>query len=359
MAAIRPDLALVIEANYSTFGPAVDAVIGSGAPVIQLTQPWKDDGLILKRLTPATRRTHPSSVSRDTLATLASRPWTEQREAELKKAFADRYGGAFFLQARNQPTVRSMGRDEVVRLLDLDPSKPIAVVFSHILWDANLFYGDDLFRDYAEWFVETVRAAAANPRVNWLIKLHPANLWKRAWENVQEEFEEVRLVQQTLGELPEHVRLVPADTPISTLSLFQAADYGVTVRGTSGMELPCFGVPTFTAGTGRYSDLGFTEDSADAGSYLSRLSRIETTPRLSEERTKLARIHAHAVFCLRPWAMQSFRSEFAYPKSGSHPLAHNLRPAVTSWDAIVKNGDLARFADWAEATEVDYLETAT
>ena len=36
-----------------------------------------------------------------------------------------------------------------------------------------MFYGRDLFADQEEWFVETVRAAAANDAVNWVVKLHP------------------------------------------------------------------------------------------------------------------------------------------------------------------------------------------
>jgi hypothetical protein len=47
------------------------------------------------------------------------------------------------------------------------------------------------------------------------------------------------------------------DTKISTLSLYRFADYGVTVRGTPGLEIACFGKPAFTAGTGTYAGLGF------------------------------------------------------------------------------------------------------
>ena len=62
---------------------------------------------------------------------------------------------------------------EVVAELGLDPSRKTAVVFSHVLWDANMFYGRDLFADQEEWFVETVRAAAANDAVNWVDQAAP------------------------------------------------------------------------------------------------------------------------------------------------------------------------------------------
>ena len=30
--------------------------------------------------------------------------------------------------------------------------------------------------------LETIRSAAANPALNWVVKLHPANVWKRRLE---------------------------------------------------------------------------------------------------------------------------------------------------------------------------------
>ena len=44
------------------------------------------------------------------------------------------------------------------------------------------------------------------------------------------------------------------------LFFFQNIDFALTVRGTVGCELACYGVPVITAGTGRYSHQGFTVD---------------------------------------------------------------------------------------------------
>ncbi len=240
MQAYPTNLALTIEANYAVFGPLVDMAIAQGVPVIQMIQPWKDDGLIFRRLTASTRREHPSSVAKESLDEVVKRPWTSVEEQALTQVFADRYGGRWFLQARNQQNTRNYTRDELLDQFSLDPKRPVAVIFSHVLWDANLFYGDDLFNDYGEWFVETVRAACKNPAVSWLVKIHPANIWKRSYENITVEYTETILIRQKIGELPSHVKLISADHNVSTLSLFKAIDFGVTVRGTSGMELVCF-----------------------------------------------------------------------------------------------------------------------
>jgi capsule polysaccharide export protein KpsC/LpsZ len=270
--------------------------------------------------------------------------------------FADRYGGRWFLQERNQRSTRRYTLGELMQRFRLDSAKPTAVVFSQVLWDANLFYGDDLFEDAGEWFVETVRAACANPALNWLIKLHPANFWKRKYEGITQEYAERVLIDQAIGVLPAHVTLIAAEDDISTLSLFESIDYGVTVRGTSGMEMVCFGKHCVTAGTGRFSELGFTLDSTSREQYLQRLAHLHTQPAMNDEEVLRAKWHAYAAFALRPWPMLSAKAEFMYRHQGRDPMDHNLRLAVASLDELNSRGDLAGWADWAEAGGVDYIQ---
>ncbi len=348
-------LALTIEANYSYFGPLVDMAIQRGTPVIQMIQPWKDDGLIFRRLTANTRREHPSTVAAASLDRMVAEPWTARHEQTLRQLINDRYSGKWFLQTRNQTSTRPYTRDDLCKAYALDPNKKIAVVFSHVLWDANLFYGNDLFKDYGEWFVETIKAACANDSLNWLIKIHPANVWKRAYENVKSEYAEVSLIKREIGQLPPHVKLIPANTDISTLSLFETIDYGVTVRGTSGMELVCFGKPCLTAGTGRYSDLGFTVDSTTREEYLAKLAKLEELPSMNAVQLTRAKWYNYIALILRPWTMKSAIASFNYLERSNHPLDHNLQLVAHSLEEIGRNGDLAAFAAWADGTEVDYL----
>ena len=350
-----PAAMLVNEPNYHVLGPFVDVAIERGIPVVHYTQPSRDDALVFKKLTPETRRIHPNSITRDTFVTLLAAPWGVNEDDELNEEFGKRYGGVWRVQTRNQPSTMEMTPEQVRETFELPWDRPIGVVFSHVLWDANLFYGEDLFENYGEWFVETVRAAAANPRVSWLVKLHPANIWKRKLSGVTDEYGELRLIREHVGALPDHVRLLGADTPVSTLSLFRSIDFGVTVRGSVGYELPCFGVPVITAGTGRYSGFGFTIDHNTRKSYLARLAAAETVPCLSNQQTHLARVHAHALLKRRPWTMNSFETRIG--EDVANPLDQDLRPAVDFYSDKVSATDLDRFAAWRQDTSsVDYLE---
>jgi hypothetical protein len=353
----RPRLGVANEVNYAQWGPLVDHTIALGGSVIQFVQPWRDDALFCKRLVPETRRMHPASVSPATFAAIDAEPWTATKEEELAVIFADLYGGKWVRQRVNQQNTERLDPGAVVRELGLDPAKKTAAVFSHVLWDANLFWGEDLFEDYGEWFVETLRAAAANDRVNWIVKLHPANRWKRDLDGVDTELAELALIRRHLGTLPPHVKLVLPETRISADSLYPMIDWGVTVRGTVGMELPCFGIPALTAGTGRYSGLGFTEDSASREEYLGRLLRIETIGRLAPEAVLRAKKHAHAVFTRRPWLMRSMRCSFNLPYRPNYPLNQNVALTARSMAEIEAAGDLGAWADWATSDRPDYLNS--
>jgi hypothetical protein len=152
------------------------------------------------------------------------------------------------------------------------------------------------------------------------------------------------------------VRVLRASSEISTRSIFELADYGITIRGSVGIELPCFGVPVLTAGTGFYAGRGFTVDSGSADEYLERLRRIEELPPLSPEETLLAKRHAYALFRLRPTRFTSFTSVFRPLEELGHPLDHDVVVNLRSRAELESAGDLRAFGEWARgSTELDYL----
>jgi len=351
----RPEIVIFNEKGYAGFGSIYDVALARGANVIQFVAAgihWRD-ALIFKRYTEETRRVHPASLSLASWELVRAMPWDEEREAELAHEFDTRYGGAeMHPDAGLQEGKRIKTAADVTEQLGLEPGKPTVVLFSHVLWDANLFYGEDLFEDQEQWLVETVKAACANPQANWIVKLHPANMYKAHAGELNDE----TAIRDAVGELPPHVKLLRPDTDINTFSLFGLADYGITIRGTVGMELPCFGVPTLTAGTGRYSGLGFTEDSATAAEYLDKLARIQELPKLGEEQTLLAKKHAYGLFRLRPFRFTSYRARFMAADRLDHPLSHNLEVLLRSPDEVESAADLRAFGEWAlDRAQLDYL----
>ena len=356
LADLKPELVLFLERNYAAEAPISDVALVQGIDVVQYVSGPQDDTLIFKRFTPETRRDHPRSLSEESWRRVRELAWTPEHDAELDDEFAKRYGNVWALSRRIQGWTEDRSREEVIAQLGLDPGKKTAVLYSHILWDANMFYGEDLFADQEEWFVETVRAAAANPRVNWIVKLHPANVWKLRREGIEGARDEETTIREKLGAIPDHVAVVRPESQISTRSIFGVTDYGITIRGSVGFELPCFGVPVLTAGTGFYSGRGFTVDSATPGEYLERLRAIETIPPLSAEQTELARRHAWALFRLRPTHFTSFLATIRPLEDMGHPLDHDVEIRVWAPEGLTAGEDLRDIGRWlTESRELDYL----
>ena len=352
---VAPTVVLVEEANYAVNGPLVDVAVARGIDVVQTITIWRDDALMSKRLTAANRRVDAKSVAPETLTRLEAEggfPPDDRLDAELDADFTHRYDGRWALSAQFQPDTRPFTPEEIVERVGLDPGKPTAVVFAHVLWDATLFFGVDLFDNYADWLHHTVVAAAANPNLNWIVKTHPSNVFRSAHGDIAAgASSEAEIVRAALPTLPAHLHLLAPDTPISTLSLHEFADFGLTVRGTAGLEMAAFGTPVLTAGTGAYSGLGFTVDSADRAEYLDRLAALPAVEVPAVDARRRARRYAHTLFVRRPWVARSIALRFAFLSEGWHPLDRNVEWTVTSVAALAASPDLGAWAAWALDTD--------
>lgn len=357
---ISPALALYVEKGYLNQGPVFETALNRGIPGIHWCSPYREDCLVMKRYTAKTKHLQAFSLSRQSWDAIRQMSWTQRQEQELAREFKERYeDGTWFLAQRLQEGKRLKAKEDIQQQLGLDPRKKTAVIFSHITWDASFFHGEDLFEDYEDWLIQTVRVACANPAVNWIVKLHPANTFKLRAENVHREYSERLALRNAIGTLPPHVTLLEPETDINTFSLFALTAYCLTVRGTIGIEMACFGIPVFTAGTGRYSGFGLTIDSNSRQEYLDRLRHIQDIPPLSPEQTELAKKHAYALFRMRPVRFRTFAIVFEHRDRPTHPLYWNVTISARSLHELRQARDLSAFAEWAAHSQAEdfLLET--
>ncbi len=357
----RPEVIFTLHPRNLGEGDIFEVAIQRGINTVHWDGAQKDDHWIFKRYTKATRDLQPFSLSNETWERAQQMTWDVSCEAALLRELQGRYDVSLRLDNRRlQEGKRILTKAEAQRRLGLDLQKKTGAIFSHITWDASFLHGTDLFDTYEAWLIETVRAACRNPAVNWIVKLHPANLMKLRGARFIGEASDVAAIRNEIGKLPPHVRLLPPDTEINTWSLFEVADYCLTVRGTIGIEMACFGIPVLTAGTGRYSGRGFTIDSSSQEEYLKRLARIQDIPPLNPSELELAKKHAYWLFLERPVrleiAQKHWRSDLTTNKG--HPLASNYTFRITSEEDLLKDDSLRRFARWVlESDESDYYSS--
>jgi hypothetical protein len=312
---LKPDCVLVMDRGYTGQGEVFDLAINQGIDTLVWNLGYKSNRLVFKRYNVNNERDHHLCPSADSWRRISSIPWNSENGNTIRQELFECYQTQDWFSLNGAQYDKKILSQQVTRQkLGLSADKKVAVIFPHILWDGSFFWGKDIFSDYTHWLEETIRAAAANPRLEWIVKLHPAHMAKGRQMNDTVRPLEFDVIERTVGILPDHVKLVHPDTEISTFSLFQIADYAVTVRGTVGIESGLFGIPVVTAGTGRYDRRGFTLDSSTREEYLQKLDTLETYPRLSAEQVEIAERYAYGVFIGRPLSLSSL--SLAYARDG-------------------------------------------
>ena len=353
VAQVQPNLALFMGNRYTGQGELMDVCLEHGVDVVTWFDAHRSNALMLKRYALENRDHHHASLSHESWKLLCGLEWTEARRRQLRSELFDNYAaGDWYSRGGTQFDKEIVGTDEIRQRLKLDPHKKTAVIFPHIVWDATLFWGTDLFSNYEDWFVETVRAACANPKMNWIIKIHPAHIAKSAMERYQGEPAELMAVHERLGELPPHISVIHASTDINTFSLFSLMDYCLTVRGTIGIEAASFGIRVLTAGTGRYDHKGFTTDSQTREEYLGRLAHIQDIPPLPDAERELAERFAYGAFILRPLPLTTVSIEHERDIEATTRIRLNAKSSLD----LASAPDLKAFAEWAgDGRKEDFL----
>lgn len=163
--------------------------------------------------------------------------------------------------------------------IPMTSNKKNVIVAAHVFSDAPHVVGKMLYKDYYEWFIETLRILYNNKNINIFVKEHPSAKF----------YGEKGSIKKILNKYNfKNIYLLPDD--FNTLGVFKIMDYVVTCRGSMGMEAASFGIPVFTAGTGYYTGLGIDIVANSVEEYKNNLNNIEKYTRLSVEQQKKARL---------------------------------------------------------------------
>ncbi len=351
-----PKVLIFNEAGYTPYGEFYQVALQRNLNVVQYLYSQRLDGFMLKHCRTSENMLDAISLSAATWEHVQQMPWGRDEEELFMRDTRRHYEENSWFNFTLSLKKVHKSPDAVRTQLGLDPAKKTAVIFTHVVWDASFFFGKNLFTDYDEWLVETVKIACDNPHLNWVIKLHPDYIWHTKGMQNRNEMRDMIAVIANVGSLPPHITIVPPDTDLSTYAFFAVTDYCLTVRGTIGIECPCFGIPVLTAGIGRYSGMGFTEDSPTQEEYRQKLRTLHTLPPLSPERTTLARRHAYGLFVLRPLVCTSFGLIPLY-RDGD-VFDHRVLLHAKSLRDIEEDPGLRSLTRWAlQSGEEDYLCT--
>ncbi len=197
-------------------------------------------------------------------------------------------------------------KTELGEALDLDPSRKFVFVMLHCFNDYphSHFAQPMLFRDYFDWFEQTLEIARCVDSVNWVFKEHPASKHYITRDlDLDAYFASV--------DLP-HIRYLNDEADFNAQSVGYIADAIVTCLGTAGLEYSCVGIPCILAGESAYSGFGFTIEPSSAADYWAQLRNIRTLEKLTQMQIRAARVVLYFRLIMMPQTSYYFCPQYHY-----------------------------------------------
>jgi hypothetical protein len=353
----KAPIVLMNERGYTPLGEFFDGALMDGRRVVQYVCAHGDDSRTFKAYTTSTRTDHPYALAAETWKDALRAPFGEKRRHALLARWEGFYRDkTWFNFQRLQHGTTLQDREAIYARLGLDPLKKTAVIYAHIFWDATFFYGDSLYDDYRQWFIDAVRQANLNDRVNWILKLHPVNVWRKEVDDVESTtYAEMDALAQA-GIVPAaHVKPMMPDTDVSSWSLFKVSDYCVTVRGTVGIENAILGKRVIVAGDGHYSQCGFTLNPASVQEFREMLSHIETIEPPPEEHRERALRYAYWFLNRKAYRL-GYRMRYATGPDVFHPVNGSLEVCVPNVEGFFDAACASHWVRWLmQSDELDCL----
>jgi len=155
-------------------------------------------------------------------------------------------------------------KTNIIATLALDRNKKIYVAFPNITWDSAVINRELYFNNLWEWISATMEHIQKRPEAQLVIRVHPAEvrLRQKSSERVAD------LIGRHFPHLPENIKVVDADSPISSYALVELADKVLVYTTTVGHEAAMIGKEVIVSARTHYRGMGFTTDCATKEEYL-------------------------------------------------------------------------------------------
>ena len=199
-------------------------------------------------------------------------------------------------------SVKESDEARIRTLLRLDPNRPVAVLFTNVVWDTAMQDRDTIFSDMLDWLRKTVQLFQAQSEWCLVVRIHPAETQvpgRESYDRVE------NWLSREFPQLAENIRVVSPDVPIDSYTLIRMARVGCVYASTIGLEMAVAGVSVVVAGAAHYARKGFTYDPSSLEEYRCQLSELMQNRRTFSRETQIERAlqYAHVFFLRRMYPM--------------------------------------------------------
>jgi hypothetical protein len=277
----KPDVLVTSHGCYSSWGNFSDYFINKGIRVCVWLSGYKKNTVIFdKHKLPEYFKTYYENIRRKRLL---NREEEQELTNFLTKRTKGEEGDTVFYEF-------SKRNKNLEKMFNIDRYDKNYFIFPNVPWDRSIAMlgGKVAFEDVYKWISSTIELFKDKPRLQLIIKIHPAEAATGRSEKTMLDY-----INEQYPNLPNNIRTIPPKTDIDPYSLFPLIDVGIVCNGTIGLEMALNNIPVVVTGKVHYYNNGFTHDVSTEEEYSKTLI-TDISP--LENQQALARIYAFFYF---------------------------------------------------------------
>ena len=174
-----------------------------------------------------------------------------------------------YFQSKNQ----NFEIEKYLKKNDINTKNKIVSIFTNVVWDAQLYYEQNIFNNIVEWCNETINFLK-NKNVTVLVRIHPAEISGSLPSN-QKMFDEII---KKFKVIPKNVHIIHPEDAINTYSVISKSSLCIVYASTIANEIAAMGKPLIIGGEAYIKNKGISYDPKSKEEYFSLIDKLIKNP---------------------------------------------------------------------------------
>tara|TARA_B100000003_G_C10920064_1_gene366914 strand:- start:42 stop:1718 length:1677 start_codon:yes stop_codon:yes gene_type:complete len=186
-----------------------------------------------------------------------------------------RHGGNdwIYFQGKNQ----NFDIENYLKENKINTKRKIVSIFTNVIWDAQLYYEQNIFNDIIEWCNETINFLK-DKDVTVLLRIHPAELSGSLPSN-QKIYNEI---MNRFQKLPTNINIIQPDNTLNSYSIIDKSSLCIVYASTIANEIAAMGKPLIIGGEAYIKNKGITYDPKSKKEYFQFIDELLKKPEIDE-----------------------------------------------------------------------------
>jgi len=188
--------------------------------------------------------------------------------------------------------------------IGVDLNKPIIGILTNIIWDAQIVYKNNIYKNMTEWLIATIKHLSKRNDIEVVVRCHPGEVHsdrvskQKVKETIYEHFKNI----------PDNLKIIDSDNTISTYTFADYCNTLVIYSTKMGMEFAPYGNKVIVAGESYIKNKEITLDPKTQEEYYNLLNKFPNIEKTTPQRIERAKKYAYHYFFRRTMQVSSLDS---------------------------------------------------